>query len=56
MPLARLEHVGIFILLGVLFLLPFLLGQVGIPFDPFRTVLIPVVMGLGQLVTALAFL
>ncbi|SDD66537.1 site-2 protease family protein [Rhodospira trueperi] len=56
LPLARLEQVGIFILVGVLFLLPYLLAQVGVAFDPFRSVLFPVVNGLGGLVTTFAFL
>jgi Zn-dependent protease len=56
LPLARLERVGIFILVGVLFLLPYLLGQAGIAFDPFLSVLFPIVNGLGGLVTTFAFL
>lgn len=56
MPLARLERVGIFILIGVLFLLPFLLGEFGIDFNPIRQVLIPIVGWLGELISTLAFL
>jgi Zn-dependent protease len=33
-PLARLERTGIFIVLGVLFLLPMLLGELGVDFNP----------------------
>ena len=56
MPLARLERVGIFILIGVLFLLPWVLGEVGIDFNPIRQVLIPIVGWLGELISTLAFL
>jgi Zn-dependent protease len=34
MRLARLERVGIFIVLGALLLLPFIGEQIGIPMDP----------------------
>ena len=33
-PLARLEPAGIFVVLGVLFLLPYLLGRLGVAFEP----------------------
>ena len=33
-PLARLERMGIFIVIGVLFLLPMLLGELGVRFNP----------------------
>ncbi len=56
LPLARLERVGIFILIGVLFLLPWLLGEVGIDFNPIRQVLIPIVGWLGQGISTLALL
>jgi Zn-dependent protease len=56
MPLARLERVGIFILIGVLFLLPWVLGEVGIDFNPIRQVLIPIVGWLGEVISTLAFL
>jgi Zn-dependent protease len=56
MPLARLEPFGIFILLGVLFLLPYLLGEFGIDFNVFREVLLPVVQALSQALATLALL
>lgn len=41
--LARLERFGLFILLGLLFIAPMLLGKIGISFDPFYWfVLVPV--------------
>ena len=41
--LARLERFGLFILLGLLFIAPMLLGKIGIAFDPFHWfILIPV--------------
>jgi Zn-dependent protease len=42
-PLARLEPVGLFVLILVLFVLPLVLGQFGIAFSPFRSVILPVV-------------
>jgi len=56
MPLARLERFGIFILIGVLFLLPWLLSEVGIAFHPIQDVLIPIVGWLGEVISTLAFL
>lgn len=38
-PLARLERYGMFLLIGVLFLLPMLLNTVGIRFEPFEWLL-----------------
>ncbi len=38
-PLARLERYGMFILIGVLFLLPLVLSQLGIRFSPFQWLL-----------------
>lgn len=40
MALARLEHVGIFIVLGAFFLLPMLFGAIGIYFAPFQTLVL----------------
>jgi Zn-dependent protease len=37
---ARLERAGIFIVLALLFLLPMLLRDLGMPFDPVRTLLV----------------
>lgn len=42
-PLARLENVGIFIILGLFFLLPMLLREFGIDFNPSALVLWPAI-------------
>lgn len=55
-PLARLERFGIVILILVLFVLPFLLSEVGIAFDPFGSVLLPIVQAVGHLMSTVAFL
>jgi Zn-dependent protease len=44
--LAGLERKGLFILIGVLFLLPLLLGQLGIHFSPFELFIGPIVRAL----------
>jgi len=53
-PLAQMERFGIFILVGVLFLFPYLLQELGIPFDPFSSVLLPIVGWLKSLILTLA--
>jgi len=47
---ARLERAGIFIVLALLFLLPMLLRDLGLPFDPVRMLLID---GVGWMVSQL---
>lgn len=44
--LARLERVGLLLLIGVIFLLPLVLSQVGIAFSPFEAVLGPMIRAL----------
>jgi Zn-dependent protease len=44
--LARLERFGLFILLGLLFVAPMLMEEVGIVFDPFRWLVLVPVQGL----------
>jgi len=56
MPLARLERFGLPILIGVLFLVPYVASQFGYLFDPFAWVLAPVVKALFQVIAHLAFL
>jgi Zn-dependent protease len=53
-PLARLERVGMLLLIGVLFLLPFVASRLGFDFNPFNWVLLPVVEALASLVGGLA--
>jgi Zn-dependent protease len=47
---ARTERYGLVILLGLLFLLPMLLGQLGMAFNPVAAVLLPAMNALYQLV------
>jgi Zn-dependent protease len=47
--LARLENVGILILLGALVLLPILGRAMGLPLDPFDTIIQPAVTGLLEM-------
>jgi Zn-dependent protease len=47
--LARLENVGILILLGALVLLPILGRAMGLPLDPFDTMIQPAVTGLLEM-------
>jgi len=47
--LARLENVGILILLGALVILPILGRAVGLPLDPFDTIIQPAVTGLLEM-------
>ncbi|MQX35607.1 site-2 protease family protein [Roseospira navarrensis] len=54
--LARLERFGLLILIGGLLVLPFLLAEFGIGFDPFRAVLLPVMAWVNDLIVTLAFL
>ncbi len=42
-PLARLERYGMFILIGIAFLIPFIAGKLGYDFSPLGMVLLPVV-------------
>ncbi|KAA5606899.1 site-2 protease family protein [Roseospira marina] len=56
LPLARMERFGFVILIGGLLVLPFLLREFGIGFDPFRAVLLPVVAWVDQLIATIAFL
>jgi Zn-dependent protease len=47
---ARIERFGILILLGILFLAPFLARELGLGFNPFAAVLLPVMDALYRLV------
>ncbi|WP_413203617.1 site-2 protease family protein [Rhodospirillum sp. A1_3_36] len=44
--MSRMEKKGLLLLIGVLFLLPLLLGQIGIHFSPFELVIGPIVRAL----------
>lgn len=47
---ARTERYGLFVLLGLLFVLPLLAGELGMSFNPVAAVLLPVVNGLIEIV------
>jgi len=51
--LARLEKYGMFLLIGVLMILPLLGSAIGVPIQPFAWVVLPVV---NAVITAIAFL
>ncbi len=51
---ARTERYGLFILLGVIFVLPLLARELGFAINPLATVLLPLVQGVHSLVLMLA--
>jgi Zn-dependent protease len=51
---ARIEPYGLLILLGTLFLLPFVAGRLGYPFHPLEWILLPPVEALYDLVLSVA--
>lgn len=53
-PLARLERFGFLILVGVLFLLPYIAGQLGFEINVFLWVILPIVDVLQNVVVGLA--
>lgn len=53
-PLARLEPYGMFILLGILFLLPVLGGAIGLPLNIFTWLVLPIVETLYHLLMTMA--
>ncbi|MGB0935280.1 MAG: site-2 protease family protein [Alphaproteobacteria bacterium] len=50
-PLAKLENYGMFILLGLIFLVPFAAGQLGYDINPFATIILPPVEVLMRIIT-----
>jgi Zn-dependent protease len=53
-PLARLERYGMFILIGVLLIVPLLSGQLGYDFNPLALILEPLLEGMKKLLAELA--
>ena len=53
-PLARLERFGFLILIGVLFIVPLIAGQLGLEFDLFGKIILPIVYALFDVVIGLA--
>jgi Zn-dependent protease len=51
---ARIEPYGLFILIGLLFLVPFASESLGLPFNPIASILLPPIQGLYELILALA--
>lgn len=52
-PLARLEQYGMLILIGIIFLIPFIAGQLGYGFNPLAMTLLPVVDAVVDLIARL---
>jgi Zn-dependent protease len=51
---ARIERYGLFILIGLLFIVPFAAQSLGLPFNPLAEVLLPPIQGLYSLIISLA--